>query len=215
MKEVILKNECRCSIGRKNSTTNSNSQIMKFLQDLINSTCLQKTWVKFAYVCTPCSSGRVVYPGLTADFIGSSVSTNTSGTLISLQMNSGKSLVLLHRDLSSSSLTFGSSAAADVVAAAQGRSSKDVLSHQDEEQEINGISKRQGAKHCAALQLENKRLLTSQDGHCRSRKLWKKFSSSVCTLRQSLAHLNVQAWSQTSDVTRIRDLAQHTQLEQG
>lgn len=30
-----------------------------------------------------------------------------------------------------------------------------------------------------------------------------------------MAHLNVQVWSQTSDVTRIRDLAQHTQQEQG
>lgn len=66
--------------------------------------------------------------------------------------SSGKSLVLLHRDLSSS---FGSSAVA-----ARGRSSKDVLSHQEEEQEINGISKRQGAKRSAALHLGNKRLLT-------------------------------------------------------
>lgn len=148
------------------------------------------------------------------------MSTNTSGTSTSLQTElSGKSLVLLHRDLSSgSSLTFGSSALADPVAAAQGRRSKDVLFHQDEEQ-ISGISKRQEAKCSAALHLGKLGAVNTtegeEDGHCRSRKLWQKFSTSACTLRQSLSHLDVQAWSQTSDAPRIRDLAQHTQLEQG
>jgi len=39
MKGIIFKNECSsCTARKENSTTNSNSQIMKFVEDLLNPT---------------------------------------------------------------------------------------------------------------------------------------------------------------------------------